>query len=364
MKIILLYGGRSAEHEVSLLSAFSVVNAVYYNYYQVQLVMITKEGRWLKGPLLSEAPTSPDTLALTNEETKGEEISPGAIYEEDAIVFPLLHGPNGEDGTIQGFLETIGMPYVGAGVLTSACGMDKIMTKYILQAAGIPQVPYVPVLKNAWKENPKKIFDQCEGSLLYPMFVKPANMGSSVGISKAENREELQNALQEAYRYDTRAIVEQGIEAREIEVAVLGNEDVRTTMPGEIVKDVAFYDYNSKYIDNRIEMQIPAQIPEETQAKAQEFAKKAYIMLGGSGLSRCDFFLTNKNELFLNELNTMPGFTEFSMYPLLWEKTGLPYGDLIEELIQLGMNRFNQRRSFLTNVEATETEVENENEAE
>jgi len=195
------------------------------------------------------------------------------------------------------------------------------MTKYILQAAGIPQVPYVPVLKNAWKENPKKIFDQCEGSLLYPMFVKPANMGSSVGISKAENREELQNALQEAYRYDTRAIVEQGIEAREIEVAVLGNEDVRTTMPGEIVKDVAFYDYNSKYIDNRIEMQIPAQIPEETQAKAQEFAKKAYTMLGGSGLSRCDFFLTNKNELFLNELNTMPGFTEFSMYPLLWEKT-------------------------------------------
>ncbi|OTN77666.1 D-alanine-D-alanine ligase [Enterococcus sp. 8G7_MSG3316] len=350
MKIILLYGGRSAEHDVSLLSAFSVVNAVYYTYYQVQLVMITKEGQWLKGPLLTEAPASKEVLDLTGE-TKGEAIQPGAIYEEDAIVFPLLHGPNGEDGTIQGFLETIGMPYIGAGVLTSACGMDKIMTKYILQAAGIPQVPYVPVLKNAWKENPKNIFDQCEGSLLYPMFVKPANMGSSVGISKAENREELQNALQEAYRYDTRAIVEQGIEAREIEVAVLGNEDVRTTMPGEIVKDVAFYDYNSKYIDNQIEMQIPAQIPDETQAKAQAFAKKAYTMLGGSGLSRCDFFLTNKNELFLNELNTMPGFTEFSMYPLLWEKTGLPYGDLIEELIQLGMNRFNQRRAFLTNVE-------------
>jgi len=352
LKIILLYGGRSAEHDVSLLSAFSVVNAVYYTYYQVQLVMITKEGQWLKGPLLTEAPTSKDVLALTDDAHKGEVIQPGAIYEEEAIVFPLLHGPNGEDGTIQGFLETIGMPYIGAGVLTSACGMDKIMTKYILQAAGIPQVPYVPVLKNAWKENPKKIFDQCEGSLLYPMFVKPANMGSSVGISKAENREELQNALQEAYRYDTRAIVEQGIEAREIEVAVLGNEDVRTTMPGEIVKDVAFYDYNSKYIDNRIDMQIPAHIPEDTQAKAQGFAKKAYTMLGGSGLSRCDFFLTNKNELFLNELNTMPGFTEFSMYPLLWEKTGLPYGDLIEELIQLGMNRFNQRRAFLTDVEA------------
>ena len=208
-------------------------------------------------------------------------------------------------------------------------------------------MPFVPVLKNQWKENPKKIFEQCEGSLLYPMFVKPANMGSSVGISKAENREELQLALEEAYRYDTRAVIEQGIEAREIEVAILGNEDVRTTMAGEIVKDVAFYDYNSKYIDNNITMAIPAQIPDEVQAKAQEYAKLAYTMIGGSGLSRCDFFLTSKNELFLNELNTMPGFTQFSMYPALWEATGLQYGDLIEDLIQLGLNRYEQRQKFL-----------------
>ena len=180
------------------------------------------------------------------------------------------------------------------------------------------------------------------------MFVKPANMGSSVGISKAENREELEVALNEAFLYDTRVIIEQGIEAREIEVAVLGNEDVRTTMAGEIVKDVAFYDYHSKYIDNKIVMQIPAEVPDEVQQKAQEYAKKAYTMLGGSGLSRCDFFLTNKNELFLNELNTMPGFTQFSMYPSLWEKMGLPYGDLIEELIQLGLNRFNQRQTLIT----------------
>jgi D-alanine-D-alanine ligase len=357
LKIILLYGGQSAEHDVSILSAFSVLNAIYYNYYQVQLVFISKEGQWVKGPLLEDKPSSEEVLHLTwakNNESgdfTGVKIQPGEIQEEDAIVFPLLHGPNGEDGTIQGFLETIDMPYVGAGVLTSACGMDKIMTKYILQAAGIPQVPFVPVLKNQWKENPKQIFEHCEGSLLFPMFVKPANMGSSVGISKAENRAELQQALEEAYRYDTRAIIEQGIEAREIEVAILGNEDVRTTVAGEIVKDVAFYDYNSKYIDNKIEMQIPAQVPDEVQEKAQEYAKKAYTMLGGSGLSRCDFFLTNKNELFLNELNTMPGFTQFSMYPSLWEKTGLPYGDLIEELIQLGLNRYNQRQSFLTDVE-------------
>lgn len=356
VKIILLYGGQSAEHDVSILSAFSVLNAIYYNYYQVQLVFIAKDGQWVKGPVLTEKPDSKDILHLTwskNGETgdfTGTAIQPGDIKEDDAIVFPLLHGPNGEDGTIQGFLETIDMAYVGAGVLTSACGMDKIMTKYILQAAGIPQVPYVPVLKNQWKENPKQIFEQCEGTLLYPMFVKPANMGSSVGISKAENRVELQQALEEAYRYDNRAVIEQGIEAREIEVAILGNEDVRTTMAGEIVKDVAFYDYNSKYIDNNIVMQIPAQIPDEVQEKAQEYAKNAYIMLGGSGLSRCDFFLTNKNELFLNELNTMPGFTQFSMYPSLWEKTGLQYGDLIEELIQLGLNRYKQRTNFLTDV--------------
>lgn len=350
MKITLLYGGQSAEHEVSILSAFSVLNAIYYDYYQVQLVYITKNGQWVKGPLLTQKPESQEVLHLTweGEGKTGKIINPGAIKEEGTIVFPLLHGPNGEDGTIQGFLETLKMPYVGTGVLASACGMDKIMTKYVLQAGGIPQVPYVPVLAMQWKQNPQLIFEHCEGSLLYPMFVKPANMGSSVGISKAENRDELEAALNEAFLYDTRVIIEQGIEAREIEVAVLGNEDVRTTMAGEIVKDVAFYDYNSKYIDNKIVMQIPAQVPDEVQQKAQEYAKKAYTMLGGSGLSRCDFFLTNKNELFLNELNTMPGFTQFSMYPSLWEKMGLPYGDLIEELIQLGLNRFNQRQTLIT----------------
>lgn len=358
MKIILLYGGRSEEHDVSILSAFSVLNAIYFDYYQVQLVFISKEGQWIKGPLLTEKPENESILRLnwSNEGKKsswgeftGEIIMPCEIKEENAIVFPVLHGPNGEDGTIQGFLETIGLPYVGAGVLASANAMDKIMTKYLLQTAGIPQVPFVPVLKSNWKENPQKVFEKCEGSLLYPVFVKPANMGSSVGISKAENREELQYALEEAYRFDSRAIVEQGIEAREIEVAILGNEDIRTTLPGEIVKDVDFYDYNSKYIDNRITMQIPAEVPIEVAKKAQDFAKKAYTILDGSGLSRCDFFLTSKNELFLNELNTMPGFTQFSMYPLLWENMGLKYSDLIEELIQLGLNKYKQRQKIFEN---------------
>ncbi|GCF93898.1 D-alanine--D-alanine ligase [Enterococcus florum] len=353
MKIILLYGGKSAEHDVSILSAFSVLSAIYYNYYQVQLVYIDKKGQWVKGPLLTEAPKTDETLRLTWDPTGGEVegftgkvISPGEIKEEDAIVFPVLHGPNGEDGTIQGFLEILDMPYVGAGVMSSANAMDKIMTKYVLQAGGIPQVPFVPVLKNQWKENPKEIFEKCEGTLLYPMFVKPANMGSSVGVSRVENREELQNALKEAYRFDSRVLVEQGIEAREIEVAILGNDDVRTTLPGEVVKDVAFYDYNAKYIDNKITMAIPAEVSEEINDKARSYAKRAYTMLGGSGLTRCDFFLTNNNELFLNELNTMPGFTEFSMYPLLWENMGLKYGDLIEELIELGLNRYKQRAAL------------------
>lgn len=346
MKVILLYGGKSEEHDVSVLSAFSVLNAIYFSTYEVQLVMITKDGDWLKGPLLKEAPASATDLDLTAQQKKTV-INPGDIREDGAIVFPVLHGPNGEDGTIQGFLETLQLPYVGAGVMTSACGMDKIISKYILQTAGIPQVPYVPVLKAEWKENPKQIFEHCEGTLLYPMYVKPANMGSSVGISKADNREELQHALLEAYQYDTRAIVEQGIEAREIEVAVLGNEEeVRTTLPGEIIKNVDFYDYNSKYIDNKIRLQIPAEIPESVAEKAREYAKKAYITLGGSGLSRCDLFLTAKNELFLNELNTMPGFTQFSMYPLLWENMGLTYSDLIEQLIELGADRFEQRRKL------------------
>ncbi len=353
MRIILLYGGQSAEHDVSILSAFSVLNAIYYNYYQVQLVYITKEGQWIKGPLLNEKPASEEVLHLhwQNEGDTAKVIQPCQIKEDNAIVLPILHGPNGEDGTIQGFLETIGMPYVGAGVMTSASSMDKIMTKYILHAVDIPQVPYVPVLKNQWKENPKKVFEQCEGTLLYPMFVKPANMGSSVGISEAHDRQELQEALIEAYRYDSRVVIEQSIEAREIEVAILGNEDVRTTLPGEIVKEVAFYDYNSKYIDNNIKMQIPAKIPEEIQEKARQYAKTVYTTLGGSGLSRCDFFLTSKNELFLNELNTMPGFTQFSMYPSLWEKTGLPYGDLIEELIQLGLNQYNQKKKLHVDVD-------------
>ncbi|MGX6962691.1 D-alanine--D-alanine ligase [Vagococcus xieshaowenii] len=344
MKIIALYGGKSAEHDISILSTFSMLQAFYYDYYQVQLVHITKEGKWFRGPLLTQAPEAIETLHLNNETF--EEIKIGDIIEENAVVFPILHGPNGEDGTIQGLLETLNMPYVGTGVLSSACGMDKIMTKHILQQIGIPQVPYVALSKVEWLANQEKVFDKCEGSLIYPMFVKPANLGSSVGISKAETKEELQVAIETALKYDRRIVVEQGIEAREIEIGVLGNDEVRTTLAGEIVKDVAFYDYESKYIDNQVTLQIPADIPAEIHEQAREYAKNAYISLDGSGLSRCDFFLTTNNELYLNELNTMPGFTQFSMYPLLWQEMGLQYGDLIEELIQLALNRHKEKQAL------------------
>ena len=344
MKIIALYGGKSAEHDISIMSTYSILQAFYFDYYDVQLIYITKEGDWLKGPLLKEAPQTEQELYLSKE--LSEQIRPCEIKEEDSIIFPILHGPNGEDGTIQGLLEIIDVPYVGAGVLASACAMDKIMTKYILQQIGIPQVPYVSVVKTTWKETPEEVFGHCEGSLVYPMFVKPANMGSSVGISKAEDRETLKVAIEEAFRFDQRVVVEQGIEAREIEIAVLGNEEVRTTVAGEIVKTVDFYDYDSKYLDNSVTLQIPAEIPEEIHDKARQYAKQAYLALDGSGLSRCDFFLTSNNELFLNELNTMPGFTPFSMYPLLWQEMGIQYGDLIEELIQLGLMRYQQRQKL------------------
>lgn len=344
MKVIALYGGKSAEHDISVLSTFSMLKSFYYNYYNVQLVYISKSGEWFKGDLLTAAPKTQEELYLTA--SNSEPIEPAAIKEEDAIVFPILHGPNGEDGTIQGLLEVLGMPYVGAGVLASACGMDKIMSKYILQQMDIPQVPYVPVSRVQWQLDKELVFNQCEGSLVYPMFVKPANMGSSVGVSKAESQEELDAAIDEAFRYDQRVVVEQGIEAREIEIAVLGNEEVRTTLAGEVVKTVDFYDYESKYLDNSATLQIPAEIPMEVHEKAREYAQKAYLAFDGSGLTRCDFFLTANNELFLNEVNTMPGFTPFSMYPLLWENMGIKYGDLIEELIQLGLMRHKQRETL------------------
>lgn len=342
--LILLYGGRSAEREVSVLSAESVMRAINYNRFFVKTFFISQNGEFVKTQEFSEKPLESERL-MTNEtiDLSGQ-IKPSDIYEENAVVFPVLHGPMGEDGSIQGFLEVMKLPYVGANILSSSTAMDKITTKHILETVGVPQVEYVVYIEGNLIED---AINEVEDKLQYPVFIKPSNMGSSVGVSRASNREELLSALELALKYDNRILIEQGVNAREIEVGLLGNYDVKTTLPGEVVKDVAFYDYEAKYIDNKITMDIPAHIDNDIVKKMRDYAATAFKALGGTGLSRCDFFLTEDGSVYLNELNTMPGFTQWSMYPLLWENMGLSYSDLIEELVNLAKVVHEKRESHL-----------------
>ncbi|WP_422803779.1 D-alanine--D-alanine ligase [Streptococcus sp. FT1-106] len=342
--LVLLYGGRSAEREVSVLSAESVMRAVNYDKFYVKTYFITQSGDFIKTQEFSNTPTADEKLMTNSDVDFSRQIRPSDIYEEGAVVFPVLHGPMGEDGSIQGFLEVLKMPYVGTNILSSSVAMDKITTKHVLESAGVPQVAYVTYVEGGDLEMAvKEVNDQ----LSYPVFVKPANMGSSVGISKSDNEEELRSAISLALKYDSRILIEQGVDAREIEVGILGNVDVKTTLPGEVVKDVAFYDYDAKYIDNKITMDIPAKIDEEIMERMRGYAARAFRAIGGCGLSRCDFFLTKDGHIYLNELNTMPGFTQWSMYPLLWENMGLPYSDLIEKLVLLAQEMFDKRESHL-----------------
>lgn len=342
--LILLYGGRSAEREVSVLSAESVMRAINYDKFSVKTYFITKAGDFIKTQEFTEKPSADEKLMTNSTVDLSQQVKPSDIYEENAVVFPVLHGPMGEDGSIQGFLEVLRLPYVGCNILSSSVAMDKITTKRILESAGIPQVPYVAVIEG---ENLEEKIAEIEEKLTYPIFIKPSNMGSSVGISKSENQEELQAALDLAFKYDSRVLVEQGVNAREIEVGLLGNYNVKSTLPGEVVKDVAFYDYEAKYIDNKITMDIPAKISDEVISVMRTNAETAFRALGGQGLARCDFFYTEEGDIFLNELNTMPGFTQWSMYPLLWENMGLPYSELIETLVNLAEEAFAKREAHL-----------------
>ena len=342
--LILLYGGRSAEREVSVLSAESVMRAVDYSAFEVKTYFITQSGDFIKTQEFTETPGDDEKLMTNDTVVASQAIKPSDIYEAGAVVFPVLHGPMGEDGSIQGFLETLKLPYVGTNVLSSSVAMDKIMTKHILEVAGVPQVAYTVFIEG---EDLEVAVAETLEKLTFPVFVKPANMGSSVGISKAENEAELRAAIDLALKYDSRILIEQGVVAREIEVGILGNTTVKTTEPGEVVKDVAFYDYQAKYIDNKITMDIPAHVPAEVMTQMRAYAAKAFRALGGCGLARCDFFLTEDGAIYLNELNTMPGFTQWSMYPLLWENMGLSYSDLIKELVALGQEMFDKRESHL-----------------
>lgn len=342
--LILLYGGRSAEREVSVLSAESVMRAINYDLFSVKTYFITKEGDFIKTQEFEAKPVADEKLMTNATVDMTRKIKPSDIYEDGAVVFPVMHGPMGEDGSIQGFLEVLKMPYVGCNILSSSLAMDKITTKRVLESAGIAQVPYVAVVDG---EDLEQKIQEVEEKLSYPVFTKPSNMGSSVGISKSDNQEELRSSLELAFKYDSRVLVEQGVTAREIEVGLLGNADVKSSLPGEVVKDVAFYDYQAKYIDNKITMAIPAQLPEGVVNTMRQNAETAFRAIGGLGLSRCDFFYTEDGQVFLNELNTMPGFTQWSMYPLLWENMGLAYPDLIEKLVRLAEEAFAKREAHL-----------------
>lgn len=343
-QIILLYGGRSAERKVSVLSAESVMRAIDYDKFFVKTYFITQAGDFIKTQEFSKKPAADEKLMTNDTVIESQKIKPSDVYEEGAVVFPVLHGPMGEDGSIQGFLEVLKMPYVGCNILSSSVAMDKITTKRVLASAGIPQVPYVAVIEG---ENIDEKIAEVETNLTYPVFTKPSNMGSSVGISKSENQDELRSALELAFKYDSRVLIEQGVNAREIEVGLLGNKGVKSSLPGEVVKDVAFYDYEAKYIDNKITMDIPAKLSEDVIATMRQYAEKAFRAIGGVGLSRCDFFYTDKGEILLNELNTMPGFTQWSMYPLLWENMGISYTDLIEKLVLLAQETFTKHEKHL-----------------
>jgi D-alanine-D-alanine ligase len=386
VRVGVLFGGRSGEHEVSLLSAASVLNAIDRTKYEVVPIGITKDGRWLtagaaqsllKGESAHEGARSSHSLRAGDPETtstaavlaQGESgvVPPEPIHRErglvpfqsDAalarratdrainvdVIFPVLHGTFGEDGTIQGLLELADIAYVGAGVLGSAAGMDKDIMKSLFIAAGIPIVKHVTILRGAWEKEPKKIQKAIESKLRYPVFVKPANLGSSVGISKVHNRKELGPAIEEAAKFDRKIVIEQGVggkkgKAREVECSVLGNDEPEASVPGEIVPGKEFYDYTAKYLDEGSQLIIPAKLTKAESKKVQELAVRAFQAVDCSGLARVDFLIDPKTRrIFLNEINTMPGFTSISMYPKLWAASGLSYPDLISRLIQLGLER-------------------------
>jgi D-alanine-D-alanine ligase len=347
IKVAVIFGGVSGEHEVSLISAASIIKALSPQRYDVIRVGITKSGHWVMNAEIADMPK-------LNKASAGHEPHIG-ISELAAlkplVVFPVLHGTYGEDGTIQGMLEIADLPYVGCGVMASAAGMDKIIAKRLLDNAGIAVTPDVIVARRNWRNNRELWLDEVEKKLGYPCFIKPVNSGSSVGISKAKNREALALGIDEAAKYDRKILIEAFIDAREIEVSVLGNDNPRASIPGEIVPSNEFYDYSAKYIDNKSGLHIPAKLDEKTTEHIRSLAVRAYQALDCAGMARVDFFLDkNTGKILLNELNTIPGFTSISMYPKLWEATGLGYEALVDELIELGLERFADKKESLKGI--------------
>ena len=371
LRVGILFGGRSGEHEVSLLSAASILNAIDRTKYDVVPIGITKQGYWITSSeaqrlLAGDAEPAPVLLktpqAKTIPPTAGVSLAPpsATLTQSLDVIFPVLHGTFGEDGTIQGLFELADIAYVGSGVLGSATGMDKSAMKQLFAAAGLPQTPHVNLLRSEWKADPKRCIKLIEKNLNYPVFVKPANLGSSVGISKVHDRSELPPAMDLAAGFDRKLIIEQGVggpgaKPREFEVAVLGNDSPQASVVGEIVPGAEFYDYNAKYHSNSSVPIIPAALSKSESKQIRKMAIAAFRACDCAGLARVDFLMepavkarknkkTRPARIYLNEINTMPGFTSISMYPKLWDASGLPYKQLIDRLIALAVARHREKQ--------------------
>jgi D-alanine-D-alanine ligase len=344
LRVGVLFGGRSGEHEVSLASAASVIRGLDPDKYEAVPIGISKEGHWLIGgaaqKLLPEVLKGGQRIVMAADPTDAALIplDRSGMGQRLDVVFPVMHGTYGEDGTIQGLLDLAGLPFVGAGVLGSAVGMDKDVAKKLLQHAKIPVVPWVTVYRADWERNPAAIQKQIEKQFRYPLFVKPATLGSSVGMTKVHSRKELAPALNLASEFAMKILVERAVSAREIEVSVLGNHDPKASIPGEIVPHREFYDYTAKYLEEGTALIIPAKLKPAQIKEIQALAISAFRTLELLGMARVDFFLEKKGgKLYLNEVNTIPGFTSISMYPKLWEATGIPFRELIDRLISLAL---------------------------
>jgi D-alanine-D-alanine ligase len=363
LRVGVIFGGRSGEHEVSLASAASVIRALDPEKYDAVPIGITKDGRWLAGTsaqkMLGEVLKCgepvwlpPDPTAATLVPIAHSEQHPKVAVD---VVFPVLHGTFGEDGTVQGLLELAGIPYVGAGVLASSVGMDKDVQKRLFEYEGIPIVPFVAVHRSEWERDRPKVLRTIKKKFKFPVFVKPATLGSSVGMSRVKTMKELPAAIDLAAEFALKIMVERAVTAREIEVSVLGNDEVRASVPGEILPHREFYDYTAKYLEQGTRLLIPAPLTKKQVRIFQDFAVRAFRAIEGTGLARCDFFLERRTgKIFINELNTIPGFTSISMYPKMWEASGLPYPQLIDRLIELAFELHREKARTKYSIELPE----------
>jgi D-alanine-D-alanine ligase len=373
IRVGVIFGGRSGEHEVSVRSARSVIEALDRNRYEVVPINISKDGRWLspaesaallpesaRGLLPENVSDSGEALTIVGDPSRRglhrlESAGGGATAQKLDVVFPVMHGTYGEDGTIQGLLEMAGLPYVGCGVLASSCGMDKVTMKALFREAGLPICKHVWFLRGEWGREPEQVRERVESEIGYPCFVKPANLGSSVGISRADDAESLKRAIDLAAGYDRKVIVEEGLDVREIECAVMGNDEPEASLPGEYVvhdEQAKFLDYTEKYSSTgHVEFVVPAPIPKRLTEKIRRNAVRAFKAIDGSGFARVDFFLRRDNgKLLLNELNTIPGLTDVSGFPKMWDASGMPFQKVLDRLVELAFERHTEKSRNLTSI--------------